>query len=276
LQALHRVRERLVSQRAGIINQIRAFRLERGVAVRQGLRFMRAELPIILATRSGVLSPRMMRVIEELAGDWSRLDERIDGLSKEIEALARQDPAYERLMRVSGIGQIISSAMVAAIGNGAMFTKGTRLRRWAGTGVQANLDRRPHDSRSDIAARCRSRRSPPRLTKEARRRRPAGLLKWTVGTCDPVRQAALAKKKRPHEAGRIRGAPILAKIARRCRRCCPDGDGAGNGRGLLGGANRDRTGDLYNAIVREYVFSVLPRISHLYPRPSITYIYSGS
>ena len=38
LQALHRVRERLVSQRTGIINQIRAFMLERGIAVRQGLR----------------------------------------------------------------------------------------------------------------------------------------------------------------------------------------------------------------------------------------------
>ena len=33
LQALHRVRERLVSQRTGIINQIRAFLLERGVAI---------------------------------------------------------------------------------------------------------------------------------------------------------------------------------------------------------------------------------------------------
>jgi hypothetical protein len=38
LQALHRVRERLVSQRTGVVNQIRAFLLERGVAVRQGLR----------------------------------------------------------------------------------------------------------------------------------------------------------------------------------------------------------------------------------------------
>ena len=50
LQALHRVRERLVSQRTGIINQIRAFLLERGIAVRQGQRFLRAELPRILAT----------------------------------------------------------------------------------------------------------------------------------------------------------------------------------------------------------------------------------
>ena len=59
LQALHRVRERLVSQRTAIINQIRAFLLERGIAVRQGLRFQRAELPGILAKRSDVLSPRM-------------------------------------------------------------------------------------------------------------------------------------------------------------------------------------------------------------------------
>jgi transposase len=132
LQALHRVRQRLVSQRTGIINQIRAFLLERGIAVRQGLRFLRTELPIILATRSDVLSPRMLRVIEELAGDWRRLDERIDGLSQEIEVLARQDPACERLMTVPGIGPIISSAMVAAIGYGAVFTKGRDFGAWLG------------------------------------------------------------------------------------------------------------------------------------------------
>ena len=56
LQALHRVRERLVRQRTGIINQIRAFLLERGVAVRQGQRFLRTELPDILAKRSDTAS----------------------------------------------------------------------------------------------------------------------------------------------------------------------------------------------------------------------------
>src|SRR5512137_939301 len=81
LQALHRVRERLVSQRTGIINQIRAFLLERGVAVRQGVRFLRAELPRILAAPPDVLSPRMVHIIEGLASAWRRLDERIEGLS---------------------------------------------------------------------------------------------------------------------------------------------------------------------------------------------------
>src|SRR6266403_2748680 len=124
LQALHRVRERLVGQRTGVINQIRAFLLERGIAVRQGLRSLRSELPGILATRTDVLAPRMLRIVEDLAADWRRLDERIEGLSGEIERLARQDAGCERLMRVPGIGPIISSAMVAAIGTGDAFSKG--------------------------------------------------------------------------------------------------------------------------------------------------------
>ena len=132
LQALHRVRERLVSQRTGIINQIRAFMLERGIAVRQGIGFLRTELPTILATRTDALSPRMLRVIEELAGDWRRLDQRVDGLSREIEALARQDQAGSRLMTVPGIGPIISSAMVAAIGTGDVFSKGRDFGAWLG------------------------------------------------------------------------------------------------------------------------------------------------
>jgi transposase len=114
LQALHRVRERLVRQRTGIINQIRAFLLERSIAVRQGIRFLRAELPRILAMPPDVLSPRMVRIVEDLACDWRRLDERVEGLSNEIETIARQDAGCERLMSVPGIGPIISSAMVAA------------------------------------------------------------------------------------------------------------------------------------------------------------------
>ena len=132
LQALHRVRDRLVGQRTGVINQIRAFLLERGIAVRQGPHSLRSELPSILATRTDVLSPRMLRIIEALAGDWRRLDERIEGLSNEIETLARHDQACERLMTVPGIGPIISSALVAAIGTGDVFSKGRDFGAWLG------------------------------------------------------------------------------------------------------------------------------------------------
>src|SRR5437773_6729737 len=74
----------------------------------------------------------MLRIIEDLSGDWRRLDERIEGLSSEIEALARQDKGCERLMTVPGIGPIISSAMVAAIGTGDAFSKGRDFGAWLG------------------------------------------------------------------------------------------------------------------------------------------------
>jgi transposase len=90
LQALHRVRSRLISDRTAVINQIRSFLLERGIPVRQGLRFLRHQLPDILATRTDVLSPRMVRIVENLVGDWSHLDERIENVTDDIEALARR------------------------------------------------------------------------------------------------------------------------------------------------------------------------------------------
>jgi len=132
LQALHRVRSRLVSQRTAVINQIRGFLLERGIIVRQGLRFLRQLLPDILAKRTDVLSPRMVRIVSDLAGDWRQLDDRIETVTDEIETLAKADDNCRRVMTVPGIGPIISSAMVAAIGNGSAFAKGRDYSAWLG------------------------------------------------------------------------------------------------------------------------------------------------
>jgi len=74
----------------------------------------------------------MVHVIEDLAADWRRLDERIQGLSGEIQIVASQDPGCKRLMTVPGIGPIISSAMVAAIGSGAVFSNGRDFGAWLG------------------------------------------------------------------------------------------------------------------------------------------------
>jgi transposase len=131
LQALHRVRERLMSQRTGVINQIRAFLLERGIAIRQGYRALRAELPRAL-TMTDRLTPRMVHIVEDLAGDWRRLDERIEAVSVEIEELAHADEGAVRLMSVPGIGPVISSATVAGIGKGDVFGKGRDFAAWLG------------------------------------------------------------------------------------------------------------------------------------------------
>ncbi len=45
--------------------------------------------------------------------DWHHLDERIDAVTGEIEALVAADEASQRLMSVPGVGPIIASAMVA-------------------------------------------------------------------------------------------------------------------------------------------------------------------
>ena len=77
LQALHRVRSRLVGQRTAVINQIRGFLLECGIPVRQGPAGLREALPTLLAQRTDLLSPRMIHLIEDLAQDWRQLDDRI-------------------------------------------------------------------------------------------------------------------------------------------------------------------------------------------------------
>jgi len=132
LQALHRVRSRLVGQRTAVINQIRSFLLERSIAVRQGPRFLRQQLPEILAKRIDVLSPRMIGIIEDLGGDWRHLDERIERVTEEIEQLAHGSESCRQLMTVPGIGPLIASAMVAAIANGAAFGKGRDFAAWLG------------------------------------------------------------------------------------------------------------------------------------------------
>ena len=124
LQAMHRVRARLVRHRTSVINQIRALLLERGIAVRQGARFLQAALPEILGQHSELLSPRMLMVIADLSSDLHHLNDRIEAITKEIETLAKADDACQRLMTVPGIGPVIASAMVSAVGNGAAFSKG--------------------------------------------------------------------------------------------------------------------------------------------------------
>ena len=152
LQALHRVRERLVSQRTGIINQIRAFLLERGIAVRQGQRFLRVELPRILATPPDVLSPRMVRVIEGLASDWHRLDERIEGFIERDRGAGQTG----RRMRTPDEHPRHRTDHLQRHGrrdrDRRQLLQGSRLCRMARAGSEANLDRGPHDPRQNIEA----------------------------------------------------------------------------------------------------------------------------
>lgn len=132
LQACHRVRSRLVSRRTATINQIRAFLIEQGIAVRTGARALRNSLFAILKNREEELSPRMSDLIVGLYEDWLWLDERIETVSREIEALSQQEANCIRLMSVPGVGPLISTAVVAAIGSGEAFDRGRDFGAWLG------------------------------------------------------------------------------------------------------------------------------------------------
>lgn len=132
LQALHRVRSRLVSRRTATINQIRAFLIEQGIAVRAGVHALRTSLFPILQNRRAEISPRMSKLIVDLHEDWSGLDDRIEAITGEIETISKSEENCQRLMSVPGIGPIISTAVVAAIGTGEAFGRGRDFGAWLG------------------------------------------------------------------------------------------------------------------------------------------------
>ena len=132
LQALHRVRSRLVSRRTATINQIRAFLIEQGITVRTGANALRNSLLAILDNRSNEISKRMNQIIIGLYEDWLWMDKRIDNTTTEIELISKQEENCQRLMSIPGIGPMISTSMVAAIGTGEAFDKGRDFAAWLG------------------------------------------------------------------------------------------------------------------------------------------------
>ena len=74
----------------------------------------------------------MTHVIEDLAQDWRGLDARIRSVTQEITSLAKQDAGANRLMSVPGVGPIVSTATVAAIGTRDVFAKGRDFAAWLG------------------------------------------------------------------------------------------------------------------------------------------------
>ncbi|MDA8364526.1 MAG: IS110 family transposase [Gammaproteobacteria bacterium] len=132
LQALHRVREGLIGSRTVIVNQIRAFLLERGIAVAQGISRIRAALPGFLEDAENDLTTRMRALLFELCQGLRDLDERIKRLSVEIEREAHNDPACQRLMTIPGVGPMSATALFAAIGDVRTFHSGRELAAFLG------------------------------------------------------------------------------------------------------------------------------------------------
>lgn len=132
LQALHRARQGWMGRRTALINQIRSFLLERGIAVRVGPAWLRKQMPLLLANENGALSECLLTLLAELWEEWLQLEERIERANQSLEATAEQDAACQRLLTIPGVGILTATALTAAIGNGSTFRKGRDLAAWLG------------------------------------------------------------------------------------------------------------------------------------------------
>ncbi len=132
LQAIHRVRDRLITRRTAVINQLRAFLLERGITFAKSPASLRKGMPGGLEDADSNLTPRMRSLLELLWSEWKILEGQLDGLNDDLERIASADDACRRLRQIPGIGPLISTAIVAAIGNGAAFHKGRDFAAWLG------------------------------------------------------------------------------------------------------------------------------------------------
>jgi transposase len=132
LQAIHRVRDRLISRRTAVINQLRAFLLERGLTFARTPAKLRNALPDILENPEVDLTTQMRHLIGLLWTEWKTVEDQIEGLSHELERISAGDAGCTRLRQIPGIGPIVATAIVAAIGNGAAFRKGRDFAAWLG------------------------------------------------------------------------------------------------------------------------------------------------
>jgi transposase len=132
LQSLHRVRERWVVRRTAVINQIRGMLLERGITVAKGRRRIEAALPGILEDPDNKLSGALRVLLTQLRLEMQYLHGQIEESDELIVRIAGELEPCRRLVAIPGIGPVIATATIAAIGNGAAFKKGRGFAAWLG------------------------------------------------------------------------------------------------------------------------------------------------
>ena len=127
IQALHRVRAELISQRTAKANQIRGLVSEYGLVASVRISQLRAAIPEWLEDADNVLSDLFRHLLSGLWDDLKALDHRVLELDRDIARVARQHPLAKRLQQLRGVGPIVSTALVAAVGDGRQFKNGRQM-----------------------------------------------------------------------------------------------------------------------------------------------------
>ena len=130
VQAVHRIRSRLVADRVRLVNQVRGLLGEHGIVVAKDIGNLRRALARIVGDdEDRVLNPLVRALMAELREELTELDARIAGYDRKIRELYRNSEICQRLGKVEGIGPVTATALVAAVGDRSSFKNGRQFIR---------------------------------------------------------------------------------------------------------------------------------------------------
>jgi transposase len=132
IQAIHRMRSRLIKERTALVNQVRGLLAERGIVIAQGITKLRQHLPTLVEDEGNALTPLSREVMRELSEQLVALDERIARADRMVQRVFTENAQCQKLAHVEGIGPVIATALVAAVGNAQEFANGRHLAAWLG------------------------------------------------------------------------------------------------------------------------------------------------
>jgi transposase len=129
---LHRGRERLVRQRTGLVNALRAHLAEFGIVAPQGLRNV-GKLIAIVREESDARLPGVARaVLQVLATQIEQLEASVAALERQLMAFHKSNPVSQRLASIPGIGPIIATAIATTVTQPGQFRSGREFAAWLG------------------------------------------------------------------------------------------------------------------------------------------------
>ena len=128
---LHRARQGLIRQRTALTNQLRGLLTEFGLVLPKGRYQTHEHIPAILEDAKNGLPDIARRIIHEVWQRYLQTHEQILAADRELASLARQSAAACRIMTIPGVGELISTAIVAAV-DPHQFHNGRQLAAWLG------------------------------------------------------------------------------------------------------------------------------------------------
>src|SRR5215470_18053759 len=132
IQALHRVRERLVTARTALVNEMRGLLAEYGIVLPQGMAKFRQTLLSTLEAEQTKLTSLGQELFHRLFAELGSLEAELASYQEKLEALADTHLVCQRLLTVPGIGPLTATALMAAVSDAQVFKNGRQFAAWLG------------------------------------------------------------------------------------------------------------------------------------------------